>query len=276
MNVTAQRIAVVQAEYTYVTSLEMSVAEAKRIATERAKIQALADEFGTTVSQTNSTHINNSSTSSTLNFLSIGNSEVKGEWLADTKEPIYVVRISDNDLIVKVTVCGRAREIVTASIDISARLLRNGKEQKYESSDFCNGDDLFLAFSTPIDGYLAIYLIDESSNAYRLLPYSSAKEGAQEVKAGIDYLFFDNNQASTEQGKNLIDELTITTDKTVEHNEVYILFSTKPFIKPYDKQKTEHLPNSLSSKQFHKWLAKNRSNDNNMIAINKVIKITGN
>lgn len=272
----AQKVTEVEAEYTYVTSSEMSVAEAKRIATERAKLQALADEFGTTISQTNSTHINSSNSSSTLDFLSIGSSEVKGEWLSDTKAPVYDVNITDDNLIVKVSVWGKAREIVSASVDVSAKLLRNGKERKFESDDFRDGDDVYLSFRSPVDGYLAVYLVDESSMAYRLLPYSGANDGALSVKAGIDYLFFDSKMAATEQERNLIDELTITASKSIEHNEVYILFSSRPFVKPNDSSTDELIPCSLNAEDFQKWMAKNRTRDAGMVVVNKLIKITKN
>lgn len=272
----AQDIVEVAGEYTYVTSSEKSVAEAKRVAQERAKLQALADRFGTTIRQQNSTHITNSNSSSTLDFFSIGNSEVKGEWIADVKNPIYDISFSDNNLIVKVNVWGKAREIVSASIDINALLLRNGKESKYESDVFRNGDDIYLQFRAPIDGYLAVYLVDEESTAYRLLPYSGVNAGAQIVEAGKDYIFFDTECAPTEQERTIIDELTITTNKGVEHNEVFILFSATPFVKPNDSKTDELIPKSLKADTFQKWLAKNRTKDSGMVVVNKLIKITQN
>ncbi|MGN1217699.1 MAG: DUF4384 domain-containing protein [Phocaeicola sp.] len=272
----AQDIVEVEGEYTYVTSSEMSVAEAKRVAQERAKLQALADRFGTAIRQQNSTHINNSNTASTIDFLSIGNSEVKGEWVADIKEPVFEISFSDNNLIVKASVWGKAREIISASVDISAFLLRNGKERKFESDVFRSGDDMYLKFRSPIDGYLAIYLVDENSMAYRLLPYSGVDVGAQFVESGKDYVFFDSDCASTEQERNTIDELTITTDKNVEHNEIFILFSANQFVKPNDSKTDESLPKSLNADVFQKWLAKNRTKDAGMVVVNKLIKITKN
>lgn len=276
ISVSAQRTAHVEAEYTYVTSSEMSVAEAKRIAAERARLQALADEFGTTISQTNSTHINNSNSASTLDFLSIGSSEVKGEWISDTKEPVYDISFTDNNLVVKVSVQGKAREIVSAAIEVTAMLLRNGKEQKFQSEDFRSGDDVYLSFMSPVDGYLAVYLVDETSTAYRLLPYTGVNDGAQTVKGGVDYLFFDSAVAASEQERSLVDELTITTDKNVEHNEVFILFSARPFVKPNDSKTDELVPRSLKAGDFQKWLAKNRTKDTGMVVVNKLIKITRN
>ena len=102
----AQRAKDVSAEYTYVAPANISLNDAKRIAAERARIEALAIEFGTNISQTNTTQIKNSESDSKIDFLSVGNSEVKGEWLRDTKEPKYELSIGDNEIIVKVTVWG--------------------------------------------------------------------------------------------------------------------------------------------------------------------------
>lgn len=270
----AQKVKSVSAEYTYVTPPEKSVAEAKRIALERARLQALADEFGTTVSQTNATHIKNSSSGSSLDFLSIGSSEVKGEWLEDTKEPQYEINFTDDNLIVKVTVSGKAREIVSASVDIEVSLLRNGKEKKYESLDFKNGDDFYLLFKAPIAGYVAVYLADDTKTAYCLLPYSGDADGTQEVEAGKEYLFFDADKAENEQERTLIDEMTMTCSKSVEHNEIFVVFSSQPFIKAVDEQKDERLPRSLALDDFQRWLAKNRTKDQKMVVVNKLIKVT--
>lgn len=270
----AQKVKTVSAEYIYVTTAEKSVAEAKRIALERARLQALADEFGTTVSQTNSTHINNSGSGSTLDFLSVGSSEVKGEWLEDTKEPQYEISFSDNNLVVKVVVSGRAREIVSAAVEVEAMLLRNGREKKYESLDFRDGDDFYLMFKSPVAGYVAVYLADESKTAYCLLPYSGDVDGTQEVEAGVEYVFFDAERAGSEQERALIDEMTMTSSKSIEHNEVFVVFSSQPFVKAMDEQRDERLPRSLSLDDFQRWLAKNRTKDPKMVVVNKLIKVT--
>ena len=55
----SQRIAKVSVTYTYYASETMSIEEAKRVALDRAKIQAIADEFGTVVSQNTTTVISN-------------------------------------------------------------------------------------------------------------------------------------------------------------------------------------------------------------------------
>lgn len=274
-DVMAQRVKEVSAEYTFVTSADMSVTEAKRTAMERARIQALADEFGTTVSQTNTTQIKNSSAGgSSLDFLSLGNSEVKGEWLEDTREPKYDISFDDNNLIVKVTVNGKAREIVTAAVEIEALTLRNGKERKFESNDFKNGDDLFVLFKSPVAGYVAIYLVDDERTTYCLLPYSGTTDGQQPVEAGREYVFFDPASAPDATLSAITDELVMTCSKNMEHNEIYIIFSSVPFVKASDERSDERLPRNLSFEHFQRWLTKNRTKDKNMVVTPRLIRVT--
>lgn len=269
-----QKLKDVSAEYVYVTTVEHSVAEAKRIALERARLQALADEFGTTVSQTNATHIKNTGSSSSIDFLSIGSSEVKGEWIEDTKDPQYEISFEENNLVIKVSVWGKAREVVSGAIEVKAALLRNGTEPKFESDDFKEGDDLYLLFKSPADGFVAVYMVDEAQTAWCMLPYSHDTDGMQKIQAGVEYLFFDARTGCTEQEKMLIDEMTVTCEKSMELNEVYIVFSVRPFVKANDAQIDERLPRSLSSEDFQKWLAKNRVKDNSMVVVKKLVKMT--
>ena len=57
--VISDNLKTVEAEYIYYAPENVTIEEAKRIAIDRAKIQALADAFGTIVSQVNTTRIEN-------------------------------------------------------------------------------------------------------------------------------------------------------------------------------------------------------------------------
>ena len=171
LTVFAQRVKTVEGEYTYHAPENVTIEQARRIALERAKIQALADEFGTIVQQQNITRVENSNGESTTDFFSVGGSEVKGEWLADEDEPEYKISYVDNMLVVTCRVKGKARELVSAKIDFQARVLRNGTEDRFEDSEFYAGDDLYLSFLSPVKGYVAVYLIDADRQAYCLLPF---------------------------------------------------------------------------------------------------------
>ena len=122
----AQKIVKVRGEYVYRGPENISLTEARRIALERAKIQALADEFGTVVSRTNATTVTNREGRSSVDFMTIGASEVRGEWIETIGEPVYTEPFYEQGMLVfKVEVEGRAREIKGAGVDCEVRLLRN-------------------------------------------------------------------------------------------------------------------------------------------------------
>ena len=68
----AQKIQKVCGEYTYYVPENVSRSAAMRTALERAKIQALADEFGTIVSQTNTSIVKDNNGQADSRFFSLG------------------------------------------------------------------------------------------------------------------------------------------------------------------------------------------------------------
>ncbi len=93
-------------------------------------------------------------------------------------------------LVVKAKVCGKAREISRAEVAFSAKILRNGTEARYESNAFRDGDDFYLLFKSPVNGFLAVYLIDDKQTAYCLLPYPGNASGKTPVEHAKEYIFF--------------------------------------------------------------------------------------
>lgn len=268
----AQKVKKVECEYIYHAPENISIEQAKIIALERAKIQALAEAFGTVVVQTNATHVENRNGNSEVDFLSVGGSEVKGEWLETIGEPEYNIFYEQNMLIVKVTVKGRAKEIVTSAIPLQAKILCNGTDDKFESDTFKNNDDLYLSFISPVSGYIAVYLIDNEKNAFCLLPYQNQQKGQMQISANQRYVFFSVNDAPIEI-RSYVDEYVMTCTRTVEYNQVCIIFSPNPFFKAADTSETEGLPRQLDFKSFQEWLVKCRKIDADMNVINKIIKI---
>ena len=89
----AQKTEKVTATYTYYAPENVTLEEAKRTALDRAKLTAIADAFGTLVTQSNSTVMTNQNGKTDSRFFSLGGSEVKGEWIETTKDPIYNIRL---------------------------------------------------------------------------------------------------------------------------------------------------------------------------------------
>ena len=262
-NLSAQKTEQICGEYTYVAPENVSLEQAKQTALDRAKIEALAEKFGTIVSQSNATVVENTNGISNTRFLSLGGSEVKGEWIETTKEPKYNISYEQEMLVVKVSVCGKVREIAGSKIDFTAKVLKNGTEAKFESDNFRDGDAIYLLFRSPVDGYLAVYLVDESKTVYCLLPYMNAPSGNARIKSGTEYIFFSEKKANPSEIA-IVNEYVLMTEKSVEQNFLYIVFSPNEFTKANDKSNDETLPRELSLTDFQQWLAKKRTHDKNM------------
>ena len=269
----AQKEKKVTAIYTYYAPENVSIEDAKRIALDRAKMAAIADEFGTIVAQSNSTVMTTENGHADSRFLSIGGSEVKGEWIETMREPIYNIKYEDNFLVVSVEVKGRIRELVNSQIDLTTKILRNGTDEKYESNDFHSGDDMFLFFKSPIDGYLAVYLLDENTlDVFCLLPYKASGNGVYPIEHDRTYIFF--SQKHDYVNPNIVDEYTMTCSKEREFNTLYIIFSPNLFAKANtNDDKNDKLPKQLTFEAFQKWVSKLKIEDNNTTIIHKQLTI---
>ena len=268
----SQKIKTVDGEYTYVVPENVNLDKAKYIALERLKIQLIEEEFGATVSQSNSTLVKNSNGKSDVDFVSIGGSEVNGEWIETIGTPRYNIYYENDMLVVSVKAKGRIREIMSTAVDVKSLVLRNGIEDRFESDTFKSGDDLYISFQSPTNGYLVVYLVDTEQRAFCLLPYQNMKEGFFNVEANKRYVLFSTQTAASEQ-KPYVDEYTMTCTHDQEINQLYVIFSTSPFVKAIDDKLEKELPRELSNEDFQKWLAKYRTRDTNMVVKKKTITI---
>lgn len=268
----SQKIKTVDGEYTYVVPENVNLDKAKYIALERLKIQLIEEEFGATVSQSNSTLVKNNNGKSDVDFVSIGGSEVNGEWIETIGTPRYNIYYEKDMLVVSVKAKGRIREIISTAVDVKSLVLRNGIEDRFESDTFKSGDDLYISFQSPTNGYLVVYLVDTEQRAFCLLPYQNMKEGFFNVEANKRYVLFSAQTASSEI-KPYVDEYTMTCTHDQEINQLYVIFSTSPFVKAIDDKLEKELPRELSNEDFQKWLAKYRTRDTNMVVKKKTITI---
>lgn len=269
----SQKTKTVDGEYTYVVPENVDLGKAKHTALERLKIQLIADEFGTIISQSNSTMVKNINEKSDINFLSVGSSEVKGEWIETIGTPIFKTEILGDQLVVKVWAKGKIREIISSNIDIDVHILRNGTEDKFESEEFKSGDDLYISLISPINGYVAIYLIDNDNTAFCLLPYQNQEYGNIKIRANERYVFF-SEELAVPNIRQYVDEYTMTCNHARELNQIYVVFSPNTFIKPIDNKETEDIPRELSNTAFQKWLSKCRTRDKDMITKQIAITLT--
>lgn len=269
----SQRTAKVAATYTYYAPETMSVEEAKRVALDRAKIQAIADEFGTIVSQSTSTVITNKNGESDTQFFALGGSDVKGEWIETIGNPEYQLKFDNHFLLVTCSVKGKAKEITQSRIDIIVKPLRNGTTLKYESVEFKDGDDLYLYFKSPIEGFLSVYLLDQSSgNAYQILPYRRSNGNPYKIIKDKEYIWFSKSAVKNEE-RALIDEYRLNCTRDTEYNTLITIFSPEYFSTAICNEGDVSIPNFVSKELFMKWLTSFKSKNVNYSIVENILTI---
>jgi hypothetical protein len=91
---------------------------------------------------------------------------------------------------------------------------------------------------------LCVYLIDTEENAYCLLPYSTVTTGCQQIEANREYVFFSQDYDHS------ADEYVLGTEKSVEYNAFYIVFSPNKFTKARDFGGKKNWKNQLYPNTF--------------------------
>lgn len=257
----APPIKTVKGEYTFYGDGKTSPADCKRLALEGARIDALEKEFGTIVTQDVLQSDRVDSRGEHSNFLSLSSTGVKGEWIADEGEPEFDVSLdADGNMVVRCKVKGKAREISNESVDFEALVLRNSSAKTAASTDFYDGDNLYLYFSAPVDGYVSVFLSLQDGYVYQMLPYLNSGKSEVKVKKGYDYVFFDDTKAEGDFGQ--AESFGISCPDDIEFNKIYVVFSPSYFAHPIMKPQPD-AGNLLGMKEdeYSKWLVKTRRND---------------
>ncbi len=243
----------------------------KQKAKELAIINAIENVLGSYVEQETTIKIEEGNT----NFKIVGNTKVKGDWLKTSSEAYEEHRVASknkvgkgniNEIWITCTIKGVVREIIKPALHFEAITL-NCPQKICRTTTYYNNEQFYLNFSTPSDGYLSVYIVEED-NVYRLLPYAEMPANyvdAIQVKADKSYLLFspsENHDYFHDFSPNQVDEIVMTTDVAKEYADLYVVFSTSPFAKPIlsdgVKLQSGSLPKSLSKNKFEKWIADNR------------------
>lgn len=268
-----QKIKTVSGSYTYCPPETQSFEEARQTALCRAQLQILADTFGTVMTMTSTTRVENSESGSGVDMLSLGESSVKGEWIETVGDPEFKTEITPQGMLaITVHVTGKVREITEAKIEFDAKVLRNGTEDRFEGTDFNEGDDMFLSFRAPSDGYIAVYLYDGADDVFCLLPYQQQSVPAIKTEGRKRYVFFSAKEFVDGIPREAVDEYTMTCSKTMEINRIYVVWSPNEFYRAMDSFEREGMPRSLDLRTFQKWLSKMRTRNKDMAV--KTIDIT--
>lgn len=263
------RTATVSGKYTYILTENdnVTIKEAKIKCIDLAKAEALRNEFGTLVMSdfiNTEKGINNDTQSF---YVLDTSSSVKGEWLADEKNPVVSIECVDGELHFTAEVCGKAREIVRAKTEIDWQVQKSIDGAKIETERFSSGERIYVSFRAPSDGYAAVYLITGDNETACLLPYRNDSRGRMPVKGGKSYTFFDRLSDPMAQHYKL------STKQQLEYNQLVVIYSPNPFIKCMDVKGDPKSPNTLPQSEFAKWLLKTQRADKEMVVSRKYVVI---
>lgn len=250
-------------------------AEAKAVA--EAVNDALINRYGVFTDTKTTTNVVDINGEGKSEFVSTGVSRLRGELVKILEAGDFQHKFVDNKLQITVTVRILAREKSTSDIDLLCKLLRN-KDDKSESLNFYDGEDIYFYFRSPVDGYLAVYLEDENQTVYNLLPYRDDPNGSVRISHNKNYLFFcdDKKYFATHSDMvppldfSMVTGLFLTCPEGTVTNKMYILFSPNPFTRS-NAEWSDSLPH-LSSSEFQDWLGKCRM-DEDFVDLSKMIII---
>ncbi len=259
---------------------DMSRNETTEKAIELAKINAIESVFGTYVEQQTDMTIEDGMTS----FNIIGSTKVKGEWIETIGETdISTITRKEKtqygmqDITwIECKIKGKVRAVKPRAI-LEYEIL-NAPNIRARTTSFFDGEQLYIYFKSPVDGYVSIFLEDHEG-VYRLLPYMQMnpddKNGAL-VQGDVGYTFF--SPSDNLFTKSIVDEMIMTlVKKQMEYNYIYIVFSEDKYIKPGLKKSFQSderiIPSSLTKWDFEKWLSNNRISSTSFQVIKQKIRI---
>ena len=257
---TAADVKRIKGSYTYVAPENVTLEQARSTALRRAMTEAIAEEFGTMVTQASTTMLRNLNGISTSDFFTTGGSEVNGEWRKTIGEPKYDIGYSDGMLSVTVEVEGLARAIDYAPVTIKVTLPPDISRPDESRDVFHAGDDLYVHLRVPVDGYAAIYLAGNDRMAYRLMPHPDTPGLARFISRRSPQLYFHRSESRDSEFFYSCD-----TDG-VELNRIYVLFSPDEFVLPIETVPAgdngeSATPPAIDLRQFTEWVNDNRLRD---------------
>ena len=248
---------------------DITLANMKRKVIEGAKTEAVKMAFGTTVTKDvvmQTTVVDGVERS---DFVERAQEGVRGRWLGETQPTQLSVNYDGESLFFTAEVWGKAREIVQAQTDLVMDVL-NRPVVSAKTTTFNSGDNIYIRFKAPSSGYLAVYLL-EAKQVSCLLPYKQMTQGIFAVEAGKEYILF-----NPETDRNCLRPYRLTTNMSVETNELVLVFSPHLFYKANDNKGGVNQVNSLDNVSFNEWLLKSQEQDSEMVVKPEIIKIIRN
>lgn len=263
----AQQIKTVEGYARMEVGEDMTMRDAKRKVCEMARFDAIEKTFGTNITKNSVTYLRNDSGKSKTHVYMRGESDLRGRWIKDLKEPKYK-RTSDEESrdILECWVKGHARERMLSDVRFEWKLLANGTDDRFETETgkLYDGEPFYVKFRSPVKGYLMIFMVNEEDNdVYSIIPEEG--EDYCQVAANKWQLYIYDPDRPWHHSFAMLPE-----NRSVEHDQLYVIFSKKQLTPPvcelnkdgsdlnrYSNEETgvSHMP-QLTFEAFQKYLGR--------------------
>jgi hypothetical protein len=273
----AQKVQEASATYSIVLSRTATMADTETQCIEQARLKAVGDAFGYTVSEITLARVLDTRDSFEDNFSVLTRTSVEGEWLGDTEPPVVQWNCVGNDYKVTATVHGKIRafaEKAKAQVEFHATTPGEGQAR----NEFRHGQTLHAVFRSSHKGHLSVYFVDHTEGkVYRLFP--AAAYGTLDhlpVEGDRTYVLFDRAHASQFPGHPAVSELNVEVPagKPQVIDELVAVYSPKPYSKPLLSlpNDPQELP-TMDFDRFEAWLTDLRKREREAVAKRKQVTI---
>lgn len=265
---------VVHGEYVYYLSGDenMTIKQITDYVLTQAKLDAMAKTFGIQIDGEVIMVTEDNGGEFKSKYSEYTNEMMRGLWMRDTRKPELTMGLGSNDgkIFFKYEVWGIAREVKTSDIDLKWDIYVGTPNANFRGTTFNSGQRLFVQFKSPVDGYVLVYLLDNSAKeAFCCLPYRQDRDGVFDVKGKREYIFFDHDGTPELYPYNL----KMQAQGGVEENTVYLLFSPNRLTKMSLEEGGTGRPDFTTEENFNKWLTKVRTQDDQLVVKKQIIRI---
>lgn len=265
----AQRVQQATAMYSIVLSRTATMEATEAQCIEQARLKAVGDAFGYTVSETTLGRVHDTRKTVEDHFSVLTHTSVEGEWLGDTEPPAVSWDCTGGEWTVTATVQGRIRafgERAKAQVAFHASAPGDGAERGH----FRNGQPLHAVFQSAEKGHLSVFFIDHATGeAYRVFPATAyASLGGLPVEADRRYVLFDPAHAKQFPQHPAVTELVmeVPANKPQAIDELVAVYAPAPYAKPLLQQPAspQQLP-AMGVEDFEHWLIELRRRDQQVV-----------
>ncbi len=250
---------------------------------ELAQLDAIERAFGRVMVQGNYTYIQNiqenDRVETTQIFNMMAESLANGEWMGTLRDSCYSwVDDQRGEIWISCNVKGKVRKLEKAPIDLRMEAMDCTELNRCETESFKEGEKLYIAVTSPIQGYITLYL-SLGDSLQKLLPYYTMPKGMERgipIAPHQTYVFFSPLDDHLGLGAH-VHELELFADSPEDLNRLYLIYSETPLNPPLMQagraDDTYVLPMEIDNESFQKWLARQSRLDKQLYVVKKDITI---